>query len=115
MSQKKMFGIPKITGHHRPFGIFISYGPDMRKAYNIQNAEIIDIAPTILHIMGTPIPKQSDGEILTTIFNENSELSRKTAQYEEMNERGSERARKEVFSKEQEEEINERLKRLGYL
>jgi len=114
-SEEKLFASPKIAGHHRPFGVFISYGPDIRKGYNIKNAEIIDIAPTILHMMGTPITKQMDGEVLTTIFDENSELYREPAQCEEFKERVRETRPKEIYTKEEEEEIKERLKRLGYL
>ena len=51
-------------GSHRINGIFIMKGKDIKENATIENAEIIDIAPTILYLMGLPIPPDMDGKVL---------------------------------------------------
>lgn len=64
------------SGNHEIDGIFIAYGPSVaRKA--IRNIRIIDLAPTILHIMGIPTPKDMDGRVLKEIFEDDSEIARR--------------------------------------
>jgi len=56
------------SGYHRLHGIFLAKGPRIKKSAKVKNATIYDIAPTILHIFGIPIPKDMDGRVLTEIF-----------------------------------------------
>lgn len=69
------------TGAHRLNGILLAYGPGIRKDYKIENAKIYDIAPTILHIFGLPVPNDMDGRVLTEIFEEDSEFARREPKY----------------------------------
>lgn len=57
-----------ISGDHRLKGILIFYGKKIRRGIKTQNAQIIDIAPTILHMMGQPVPVDMDGEVLKEIL-----------------------------------------------
>jgi len=50
-------------------GIFVAKGPRIKKGIKIDGAKIYDIAPTILHIFGLPIPNEMDGRVLKEIFN----------------------------------------------
>lgn len=56
------------SGYHRLHGIFLAKGPQIKKSVKVKNVTIYDIAPTILHIFGIPIPKDMDGRVLTEIF-----------------------------------------------
>ena len=56
------------SGNHRINGIFIIKGKNIKKDMIIENAEIIDIAPTILYLMGEPIPSDMDGKVLKDAF-----------------------------------------------
>ena len=80
---------PVIAGNHLAHleGIFIAYGSDIKKGIKIQNAKIYDIAPTILHIFGVPIPRDMDGLVLKEIFEESSELAKRPIRYEEEGEK----------------------------
>jgi|Deesub1362B_J571_1020462.scaffolds.fasta_scaffold00891_9 predicted AlkP superfamily phosphohydrolase/phosphomutase len=69
------------TGSHRLNGIFLAYGPGIKKGYKIENVKIYDIAPTILHIFGLPIPNDMDGKVLMEIFEENTEFVKRKAKY----------------------------------
>lgn len=57
-----------FTGSHRKNGIFIAKGMDIKKGTKLYDAKIIDIAPTILYLMGLPIPEDFDGKVLKDIF-----------------------------------------------
>jgi len=61
------------SGTHRKEGIFCAYGPDIKSSGKIEEIEIYDIAPTILHYFGTPVPNDIDGRVLKEIFTEKSE------------------------------------------
>jgi len=69
------------NGDHRLYGIFLAYGQGIKKGYEIKNAKIYDIAPTILHIFGLPIPNDMDGRVLMEIFEEDSEFAKRKPKY----------------------------------
>lgn len=64
------------TGSHRMEGIFLAYGPDVKKGKTVEGAKIYDIAPTVLHMFNSPIPKDIDGRALTEIFLEKSKFAK---------------------------------------
>lgn len=68
-------------GEHHTDGIFLAYGPGIKKGYKIENAKIYDIAPTVLHIFNLPIPNDMDGKVLTEIFEKNSEFAKRKPKY----------------------------------
>lgn len=52
-----------LTGHHRPDGIFIHYGPNNSLyAPASINLRPWDVAALILHLLGVPLPEYFDGE-----------------------------------------------------
>jgi len=65
-------------------GIFLAYGHDIKKGKKLDDIKIVDIAPTILHIMGVPIPKDMDGRVLKEIFEDDSELAIREVTYQEI-------------------------------
>lgn len=58
---------PEKSGNHRKDGIFIMKGTNVKKDTIIENAAIIDIAPTILYLLGTSY-SDMDGEVLNEAF-----------------------------------------------
>ena len=54
-------------------GIFVAHGPSFKKGMEVNNVTILDLAPTILHLMGIPVPNDMDGRVLAEIFREGSE------------------------------------------
>lgn len=73
----------KPCNQHDPNGIFLAHGPDIKQNATIEGARIIDLAPTILHMYGVPIPRDMDGRVLTEIFREDSEMAQREIVYEE--------------------------------
>jgi len=53
------------TGTHRPEGIFIAAGPDIRRGVRLAPLTILDVAPLMLHQLGLPIPDSLEGRLVT--------------------------------------------------
>lgn len=53
----------KISGYHRPEGVFLGMGPAFATAPGLE-ASIVDIAPTVLYLMNLPIPDYMDGDVI---------------------------------------------------
>ncbi len=84
-----------ITGTHRPNGVFAAYGCDIKAGHRIEDfVQTWDIAPTILHRLGLPIPSYMDGRALIEIYNETSESYARNVQRQSLSER--ERIRKRL-------------------
>lgn len=106
-------------GNHHSEGIFIADGPNI-----VSNPEplaymsIEDIAPTTLYLMDLPIPSDIDGRVLNGIFDAEY-IERHPITYGEPlglwpSEEGAV-FNDEITSEEDEEQIRERLRGLGYL
>jgi predicted AlkP superfamily phosphohydrolase/phosphomutase len=100
------------TGEHSPFGMVILWGREMKKGHLLSKAEIVDLAPTILHMMDQPIPSDMDGRVLVDAFE--SEFLKRPVRYEKTPGDGSDGG-EEAYGQEKTKQIREQLKGLGYL
>lgn len=98
------------SGSHRDEGIFVIAGKKINAKADINNVEIIDIAPTILYILDIPIPIDMDGKVLLNCFEEDYI---KTPVFKKVN--MSEPEADYHYTDEETDKIKERLKGLGYL
>ena len=74
-----------LSGHHVPEGIFFARGPDIKQSgKKLPGLKIHDIAPTILHLFGLPVPKDMDGRVLAEIFKKESEPGQHKVRYQEI-------------------------------
>jgi len=101
------------TGAHRPFGIFIAYGPQIKKGKIISTANQYDITPTLLYLQDHPIPNDMDGKVLTDIFTEDY-LNRHPVQHSEPPDIQW-KASSDELDAEENRKIEERLRGLGYI
>jgi len=97
--------------HHTGRGILIACGPDIRRGCDLDRASIFDIAPTVLHLLGAPLPDDVDGAVLRRIFREDSELASKAASFQP----ALRLPEQEVDVESDDEVIKDRLRDLGYL
>jgi predicted AlkP superfamily phosphohydrolase/phosphomutase len=58
----------RYSGMHRDYGMLIMNGPGVQAGSRIEGAVIHDIAPTVLHTMGLPVPEDMDGHVLEQAF-----------------------------------------------
>ena len=110
---KRLFNLAhKTSGTHRMNAILISKGEGIKTNFTIKGARIIDIAPTILYILGLPIPEDMDGKVLTKVFIkeylENHPVTKGPPSEIEV-ERGE-----GIFGTEESEKVRESLRHLGY-
>ena len=80
-------------GCHSLYGIFAAYGPDIKKGRI--KVSIYDIAPTVLHMHGVPVPASMDGKVLP-LFKDDSPLKRPV-----------------IYQDDEKERIKTAVKRLG--
>jgi predicted AlkP superfamily phosphohydrolase/phosphomutase len=57
-----------FSGTHKPDGIVVISGPGIRQGVSLPSARIVDLMPTILYMLGCPIPRGLDGNVLESAF-----------------------------------------------
>lgn len=78
-SNRWVFENAAWPGHHRMEGILLARGRELKKGKKIEGARLIDLAPTILHLMGIRVPADMDGRVLVDLFEEGFLQSRPVA------------------------------------
>jgi hypothetical protein len=101
----------RAEGGHSLDGIFFASGPDIASG-EIEDATIVDLAPTILHMMDAPVEAGMDGEVLHDIYAEESSLRDRDVRTVER--AGGERQSAD-WADEQKAEVEGHLEDLGYL
>jgi len=97
---------------HREHGILLMAGDVFRSGVELEEAHVVDIAPTILYLLGLPVSTYMDGKVLTQAINEEYLRKHPIQWTDERYQRGKGEA---SYSSEDETDIMERLKGLGYV
>lgn len=103
------------TGTHKLHGILIAWGRHVEPGTLVRGADIIDLVPTILHLMDVPLPGHLDGRVLTECFTESFRRDHPVQHTvggspDDRTPNGD-----ATYSEEDREVIQERLRQLGYL
>ncbi len=61
---------------HRPQGVFVLHGPGVRADERIEGATLLDIAPTVLTLLGLPIGEDMEGKPLVSAFETSPDIQR---------------------------------------
>ncbi len=101
------------TGDHRPEGIFLAYGPAIRPG-PLAGAAIADLAPTLYHLAGLPVPDDLDGRVLQEAFDP-AWLSGHPVCRTAEGAAGSPAAAASIYTAEEEAVLTQHLAALGYL
>ncbi|HUV88632.1 MAG TPA: alkaline phosphatase family protein [Anaerolineae bacterium] len=96
------------SGCHRLHGAFVAWGAGVQPGLTVEGARILDLAPTILHLMGLPVPDDMDGRVLTEALS----VSR-PVEYQASSPASQEAD--SILSPEETAEVEARLRALGYL
>lgn len=102
------------TGKHTPDGVFIAWGPQINRGTEIQDARIVDVAPTILYLLGQPILWEMDGRVLEGAIDP-GHLAHSPVCLADAETREIAGPSQKLYSEAEEREIEERLRGLGYL
>ncbi len=101
------------SGVHDEDGIFVAFGPGIREGVTFEGS-VFDVAPTVLAIMGLPVPDDMEGRVLTEIF-ETSFLEEHPIQTIPSYEGLIERQTLDITGDIAGEELREQLRALGYI
>lgn len=101
-----------VSGTHKLNGIFMMKGDGIKKSTTLQDTSIMDVAPTILHLLGLPIPTDMDGKVLKEALT-SSYLRLNPIKYAKDSTRFFLKKRDKVY--EDDAEIKSRLQALGYI
>jgi predicted AlkP superfamily phosphohydrolase/phosphomutase len=105
----------EFAATHRLDGVFAIHGGPVRRGHPFQGARIIDVAPTVLYLMGLPIPDDMDGKPLLEALDPDF-VAANPPRYEQKGKDATKAPSKEAAFTEQEANlIEERLKALGYV
>ena len=93
-------------------GIVVLHGPDVKAGQTIKGS-IVDIAPTVLSAMGLPVPAFMDGTVLQDGFTTGDVARQSIASPIAVPISASDSTN--VYSEEDEAQVMERLRDLGYV
>lgn len=57
-----------VSGSHRPEGIFVIRGNNIKADVGLPASNIADVFPTVAYLMGVPIPSDIDGKVVESAF-----------------------------------------------
>ena len=101
-----------ISGTHRMNGIFMAYGASIQPGSVLEGPSLIDLAPTILHLMNAPVPEEMDGRVLQEIISPQFDPTL-LAVGEDWTQ--SDNGNSSGLTEEQKQIVAERLRSLGYV
>ena len=100
------------TGHHHMIGVVCLRGPGVRAGFKLEAASLLDLAPTILHYMGLPVPNYMDGQVLveafTAGFNQTNPIQYRDGYFEPI-------GKEHDYGPEEEEQVLAKLRDMGYV
>jgi len=104
---------PHIDGTHRPNGIFLAWGPALKRGKVLSTPlSLLDVTPLILHLLGLHVPKGLDGRVPQEIFR--SEAVRAVASAGQTRTVQREASPQEA-TEEEKEVLMRQMKLLGYM
>jgi arylsulfatase A-like enzyme len=103
-----------ISGTHAMNGMLIMEGPGIKNGLTLKRVSIVDVAPTILCLMGVETPDDMDGDIITEAIQENYVPSIAVTPKNKTQQTTAVQT-PYPYGEEDEQRIEKRLKDLGYL
>lgn len=100
-------------GTHRLHGILVARAPAFQAGREVENPHLIDISPTLLHLLGVPVPEDMDGYVLEGLFKPEFLTAHPLRSGAASG--TSETDRPSGYTDEESAKVEERLQALGYL
>ncbi len=108
-----LVALRRHSGDHRLDGMLALHGPGVfRPGATPERASVIDVAPTVLHALGMPVPDDMDGRVLEECFEPSFLLASPVRRGEAV---GATAVAAGEYSLEEEAGIRDALRGLGYI
>ena len=104
----------EFSATHRLDGVFVVAGGPTKQGHWFNGADITDVAPTVLYLMGLPIPGDMDGRPLLEAFDEHF-VAEHPPQFDQAGAPQPVSTQHQAFTEEEEALIAKRLQALGYI
>jgi len=104
-----------INGAHRDNGLFMIRGPVIKRGQEFSGVRIVDLAPTILYLMGDNVPSDMDGRVLTDVFIPEMVENKPVLMNGSKTDDSGRSQMQENYSDAERKLIEERLRGLGYI
>ncbi len=103
------------AGNHLPNGIIILHGKDVKEGVELRDATIMDVAPTVLYLMGLPLSSNMDGHPLKNAIKDEF-LNDHSMKYQELTaSQASSDDSSKGYSEDEAEQVKKHLRDLGYI
>jgi predicted AlkP superfamily phosphohydrolase/phosphomutase len=99
-------------GYHHIDGVFLAAGPNVQSGWYEPGLEIVDVLPTVFHLAGLEVPEGLDGKVVVDAL---APADRAEPRVARSHAAVDESSRAYPFSPEEEAEIEESLRGLGYI
>jgi predicted AlkP superfamily phosphohydrolase/phosphomutase len=103
---------PNRPGDHRTEGMYLALGPDIRTDVRGESQKIVDLAPTFLYLQDVPLIDKFDGKVMSDLINGELLQQRRPVVESLASQPDTDGF---AFNDEDDKELRERLKNLGYL
>lgn len=97
------------NGTHRRNGLYVGAGPAFVPGPDVEDLEIFDIAPNVLHVLGLPVPSNVDGRFRPDLLVDGLKSPPKVEAS------GSSGRGRGGITEDEERDLQEKLRGLGYL
>ncbi|MFL5807777.1 MAG: alkaline phosphatase family protein [Roseiflexaceae bacterium] len=114
MAGSAIFGPSGYSGTHRPLGLVALHGRAIA-AGRQPEAQIVDVAPTLIWLMGLPIPDDLDGQLLAALLRTDSLAQQPPQQIEAAGAPVPQSVSQGWADAAEEQQVLDRLRDLGYL
>jgi len=110
--EAKALGLPHCVrqGNHRLEGVVAAIGPGVTPGHAPDLAPIVDVAPTVMSLLGCPVPPHMDGDVMTWA---RQQVARRVVRRPGQRPPTSPR-QPQSYTPSEETVVTDRLERLGY-
>ena len=102
--------LDSYSGVHAMEGVFAIAGSGIRRGVDLGTRQIVDVAPTLLALLGLPVPSDTDGAVMSDALADPATVTEGEASYDQRAD-GDQPA----LTAEEEATLEASLRSLGYL
>ncbi len=102
------------SGVHAMDGIYLFHGKSFRRGLTL-DSEITDVTPTLLYLLGQPVPEDIDGRVLLEAFTEEHTARHGLPARRDSGSGDSSKRTERTYSEDESDQVAERLRGLGYI